>query len=121
MGSGADLFRTGLSWEDSGTTGFSVDAVLTGLLARSLSLEEAVPGRTIGLDVTPAAGEERRPRAFRGDEIITGLGDIELPGKSAGEGLDEVGLASFTGGEDCVPRNNCDVGRSSDRLWRKGF
>jgi hypothetical protein len=120
MGSGHDLFRAGLSWEDSGTTGFSVDAVLTGLLALSSGLGDVVPGRTTGLDVMATAGEERRPRALRGDEMI-GLGDIELPGKSAGEGLDEVGLASFTGDENCVPRNICDVGRSSDRLWRKGF
>lgn len=36
-------------------------------------------------------GEERKPLAFRGDEI--GFGDMVLWGKSFGDGLDDVGLA----------------------------
>jgi hypothetical protein len=111
MGSGPDLVLRSPSWEDSGTTGFSVDAMLTGLLGPPLSLEEVVPGSTAGLDVTFTGDEERRPRAFRGDEM-TGFGEIELPGKSAGDGREEVGLASLVGDENCVPRNSCDVGRS---------
>jgi hypothetical protein len=105
MGSGPDLFRVGPSCDDSGTTGSAVDVALTGLLALPFSFDEVVPGRTSGLEVTSTAGEERRPRAFRGDDMI-GLGEIEFPRKSAGEGREDVGLASLTGDENCVPRNN---------------
>lgn len=94
--------------------------MLTGLLALPSSFGEMVPGRTTGLDVMSTTGEERRPLAFSGDEM-TGFGDIEFPGKSAGDGLDDVGLASLRGDENCVPRNSCEVGSSWDRLFRKGF
>ena len=120
IGSGPDFFLEGPSCEDSGTTGFSVDAVLMGLLARPSILDEVVPGRTSGLDVMSTVGEERMPRALSGDET-TGFGEIEFPSRSAGDGRDEVGLASLIADENCVPRNSCDVGRSWERLFRKGF
>ncbi len=120
IGSGPDLFLGGPSCEDSGTTGFSVDAVLMGLLARPSILDEVVPGRISGLDVMPTIGEERMPRALSGDEMI-GFGEIEFPRRSAGEGREEVGLASLIADENCVPRKSCDVGRSWERLFRKGF
>lgn len=52
---------------------------------------------------------------------MTGLGEIELLGKLAGDGREEVGLASLAGDEDWVPWNNSDAGRSWDRLCRKGL
>jgi hypothetical protein len=102
IGSGPDLFVVRSACEDSGTMPFSVDAVLTGLDSAPSNLEEAVPGRISGLEVRSATGEERRPRALSGEEM-TGFGEIELFGKSGGEGRDEVGLPSLTGDENCVP------------------
>lgn len=77
MGSGADLFLGDVLIEDSGMIGSFAGSVGTGLLDSSWPLGEVVPGSICGLEVGLANGVERRPRDFKGDEMI-GFGEIEL-------------------------------------------
>ena len=99
--------------------GFLVEPVFTGLLG-SLGPGEDVPGRIAGSDTRFPSAAYREPRAFNGDELAI-FEETVLRRKSAGEGREDVGLASLTADEHCVPLNSCDAGSNCDRLFRKGF
>jgi hypothetical protein len=53
------------------------EVVTTGLL-RPSSPVEVVPGKIWELEEGKGGGDERKPRAFKGDDTAGGFGDIEL-------------------------------------------
>lgn len=71
---------------------------MDGVVCASPGRGESVVRITCGLETLPMVGEERSPRAFSGEEM--GLGEIVLCGKSFGDGLDEVGLATRRAAEE---------------------